>query len=165
MKLAIRIETDIDEGLHENGVDDYSEAILDFCGGQESFSDGFEDEIYNYRQLIIFLGSNIIKEEKEAELKIDESWKNEQEDIRYEVSHVKSFRKFTLHALFVSIHSMYEGRLKEYCLILKQFNKANISLFKNDSVVVILGKIKKKARSHPPPHSRWLSLNDGLKRY
>ena len=108
MKLTKLITT---EDYYEDYFNAYEEAIKEFWGGQEaSYSNGFEDEIYNYKQLLKFFGKNIVAEEKESKRKIDEAWKND-EDLRPHYSYINSLRQFTLHSTFISIHSMFEGRL------------------------------------------------------
>ena len=104
-----------DEDFYEDYdyFNEYEEALSEFAGGQEMrYYEGFEDEIFNYRQLIKFFGKYIVTEEQATKKIIDEAW-NEGEDLRPNYSHVKSLREFTLNATFILIHSMYEGRLKE----------------------------------------------------
>jgi len=142
MKLTKLITT---EDYYEDYFNEYEEAIKEFWGGQEaSYSNGFEDEIYNYRQLIKFFGKNIVAEEQEAETKIKDAWQDD-EDIRFQYSHVRSLREFTLHATFISIHSMYEGRLREYCIILSHYGKVKFKLG-DDNAVGLINKINKNVQ-------------------
>lgn len=134
------------EDFHEEYFNEYENALREFWGGQEhSYSNGFEDETYNYRQLTNFFGKNIIAEEQEAETKIKDVWKDD-EDIGFRYSHVRSLREFTFHTTFISIHSTYEGRLKEYCIKLKYFGKATVVFDKRDNSSGMLNKIKKTLR-------------------
>ena len=94
MKLTKLITT---EDYYEDYFNAYEEAIKEFWGGQEaSYSNGFEDEIYNYKQLLKFFGKNIVAEEKESKRKIDEAWKND-EDLR---PHYSKAVYFTLNFHF-----------------------------------------------------------------
>lgn len=129
------------ENYYEEYSDDYEEALKEFMGGQGYFySNGFEDEIYNYRQLIKFLGENILKEERETKAKIKDAWDNH-EDITLQYAHVKILREFTLHSTFLSIHSMYECRLKEYCSILAHYGRKKIGIDRNVNLPGLMGRI------------------------
>ncbi|GAA4464641.1 hypothetical protein GCM10023093_15440 [Nemorincola caseinilytica] len=143
MKLGKKNTT---EDFYEDYFNEYEDALKEFCGGLEYiYTNGFEDEVYNYRQLIKFLGEKIVSEEQETEIKINNAW-NADEDIRYQYSHVKSLREFTLHATFISIHSMYEGRLREYCVILAHYDKVKIRTDGHENAAGLLNKIYKNVR-------------------
>ncbi len=146
MQLTKKIETDID--YYENSFNDFEEVMIAFEGGIPNYSNGFIDEIFNYRELIKFFGKYIIKEENETKKAISDAWNEDLNDIRDEFSHVDSFRQFTLHSTFVSIHSMFEGRLLECIEILNKYKSKNIATRKNKK------DNKKKNISN---------LNDGLK--
>ncbi len=145
MKLVKKAtDQNIAEDFYEEYFSDYEDALLDFQGDQEpSYTEGFGDDIFNYKQLISFLGKSIVIEEKETKKKIDDAWHNEEDDLRYRYSYVGRLREFTLHSTFVSIHSMYEMRLKEFAIILNQFQKKRINFSKDPGFTELRSKIRK----------------------
>lgn len=136
-----RLKDNSDEFEDWDFIDDYSKALDNFFGVPYKYR-GLDDDLYDYKKLIEFLGINIIQEEIKAKETID-SLLNEEiyTDSMYDYDHVFNYRRLTLTSTFLAIHSTFEGRVKQFCTILESLKKDTSVSFKMPSESVIEGCI------------------------
>jgi hypothetical protein len=119
VKGKLKVDAE-EESEYEYDDDIYIVSLDKFIGVPYKYR-GLDDDLYDFKKLIEFFGENIINEEKKANRAIAQILEEGiYTDSIYDHDHIFNYRRLTLTSTFLAIFSTFEGRLKQFCILLQE---------------------------------------------